>query len=78
MYAVLEDAFLCFQKQFEIHGPDDRILAGEAEKWFFTNVSRRLFSFVSLCTALGLEPEWIRKRLKHWSRSCMDKPQGKI
>ena len=62
MYAVLEDAFLCFQKQFET---EQRFVqrAREAEDWFFSDDSRRLFSFVSVCHALGLEPEYMRKRL---------------
>jgi hypothetical protein len=66
MYAVLEDAFLCFQKQF---GTEQRFVqrAREAEEWFLSDDSRWLFSFVSVCGALGLEPEYIRKKLRHWS-----------
>ena len=66
MYAVLEDAFLCFQKQFET---EQRFVrrAREAEKWFFSDDSHRLFSFVSVCDALGLEPKYIRTRLKRWT-----------
>ena len=68
MYAVLEDAFLCFHKQFET---DERFLKGarEAKDWFLSDDSRWLFSFVSVCDALGLAPEYIRKRLKHWTLS---------
>jgi hypothetical protein len=66
MYAVLEDAFICFHKQFET---DQRFLASarEAEDWFFSDDSRWLFSFVSICEALGLDQEYMRKRLKHWT-----------
>jgi hypothetical protein len=66
MYAVLEDAFLCFYKQFEA---DQRYMqrAREAEDWFFSDDSRWLFSFVSVCDALGLEPRYIRKKLKYWT-----------
>lgn len=68
LYAVLEDAFLCYQKQFEVGlGPIERAAAHEAEEWFFSDNPRQLFSFVSVCTVLGLEPEFIRKRLRHWS-----------
>ncbi|MGH7825872.1 MAG: hypothetical protein ACREQ7_11940 [Candidatus Binatia bacterium] len=71
MYAVLEDAFLCFHKQFET---EQRFiqLAREAEDWFFSDDSRWLFSFVSVCDALGLEHEHIRKGLKHWTPSRLD------
>jgi len=68
MYAVLEDAFLCFHKQFETE-PRFIERAREAEDWFFRADSRWLFSFVSVCDALGLEPHYIRKKLKHWTPS---------
>jgi hypothetical protein len=53
MYAVLEDAFFCFQNHFET---EQRFVrrAREAEDWFFSDDSRWLFSFVSVCHALGL------------------------
>ncbi len=65
MCAVLEDAFLCFQKRFEM---EIRCIqqAREAEEWFFSDDSQWLFSFLSICTVLGLEPEFIRQGLKHW------------
>jgi hypothetical protein len=64
MYAVLEDAFLCFNKQSEtVPRFIDRAL--EAETWLFSDDSRWLFSFVSVCVALGLEPGYIRKKLRH-------------
>lgn len=72
MYAVLEDAFLCFDKQFEA---DPRLMrrAREAEKWFFSDEFRGLFSFASVCDALGLEPHYLRTKLKHWILSRLDK-----
>jgi hypothetical protein len=66
MYAVLEDAFLCFHKQFEAEQRFSQ-RAREAEDWFFSDDSRWLFSFVSVCDALGLEPRYIRQKLKHWT-----------
>jgi hypothetical protein len=71
MYAVLEDAFLCFHKQFE---PEPRFIerAREAEAWFFSEDSRGLFSFESICAALGLEPHYIRQKLKQWTPSRLD------
>jgi hypothetical protein len=71
MYAVLEDAFVCFHKQFEA---DQRFMqrAREAEDWFFSDDSRWLFSFVSVCDALGLEPRYIRKKLEHWKPPSLD------
>lgn len=55
--AVLENAFDCFQNRFELNE------AQAAENWFLSDDSREVFSFVSVCAALGLEPGFIRKRL---------------
>lgn len=71
MYAVLEDAFLCFYMQFQSERPSIQ-RAREAEDWFFSDDSRWLFSFVSVCDALGLEPKYIRTKLKHWTPSRLD------
>ena len=76
MYAVLEDAFLCFHKQFEAAQPMQR--TREAEDWFFKDNSRWLFSFLSVCDALGLEPNYIRQKLKHWTPSRMDTTTAKL
>lgn len=76
MYAVLEDAFLCFHKQVE---PNRRLMrrAREAENWFFSDNGRWLFSFLSVCDALGLEPKYMRQKLKHWTPSRLDHNAGK-
>ena len=74
MYAVLEDAFLCFHKQFETERRFVR-RAREAERWFFSDDAHWLFSFVSVCDVLGLEPYYIRKKLKHWTPSLLDTGQ---
>ena len=63
MYAVLEDAFLCYQKQFESNARiPERSRA--AESWFLSDDSHWLFSFVSVCHALGLDPQCIRRKLR--------------
>ncbi|MGH7961030.1 MAG: hypothetical protein ACRERD_04280 [Candidatus Binatia bacterium] len=66
MRAVLEDAFNCFHKQFVTSGRNAQRLAREAEEWFFTNDDQWPFSFVQICTVLGLDPEYIRLGLKRW------------
>ena len=77
MYAVLEDALLCYQKQF---GAEPRFVqrAWEAEDWFFSDDSRRLFSFVSVCYALGLETAYIRKRPRLEACPCRHSTGNKI
>ncbi|HEY7321388.1 MAG TPA: hypothetical protein VIE89_27805 [Candidatus Binatia bacterium] len=75
MYAVLEDAFLCFHKQFETERRFMR-RAREAEEWFFSDDSHWLFSFVSVCDVLGLEPYYIRQKLKYWTPPRLDTAQA--
>ena len=70
MYAVLENAFLCFRKQFQTDGRRMH-QAQQAQEWFFSNDSDGLFSFLSICEVLGLEPEYMRKKLEHWSETCL-------
>lgn len=64
--AVLEDAVWCFQQQFLPSCINTRRLAREAEWWFFKDTSDWPFSFVHICAALGLEPEYIRRGLRRW------------
>ena len=77
MYAVLENAFLSFHKQFE---SGQRLIQGarQAEEWFFSDDFQWLFSFVSVCDVLGLQPRFIRMKLRYWSQSCLDSGQGKL
>jgi len=75
--AVLEDALVCFQNRFEIKGKSSERPAQQAEEWFLSDDSHWLFSFVSICTVLGLDPEVVRRRLKHWSESHLDTPPKK-
>jgi len=76
MYAVLEDAFLCFQKQFETQRRGIQ-QARRDEEWFFSE-DFQLFSFVSVCHALGLQPQFIRLKLRSWSQASLDTPQRKM
>jgi hypothetical protein len=41
--------------------------AREAERWFFSDAPHWLFSFVSVCDVLGLEPNYIWIKLKYWT-----------
>jgi hypothetical protein len=69
MRAVFENALTCFQKQFMSEGRRVQRESQEAEEWFMSNDSHWLFSFVSVCMVLGLEPEAVRQGLKRWSQS---------
>ena len=66
MQAVLEDAIVCFQKQFVREGRRVLRLAQEAEEWFAADDLHWPFSFINVCAVLGLEPDYIRRGLKQW------------
>src|SRR5262245_61870614 len=66
MYAILEDAFNCFTRQFVDGRVRTQRLAQEAEAWFFAEDECWPFSFVNICTVLGINPEYLRKGLRRW------------
>jgi hypothetical protein len=77
MRAVLEDAVNCFQQQFVKHGPQVLHLAKEAEKWLFTDDDHWPFSFVNICTVVGLNAAYVRQGLKRSRPSPDVRPKGR-
>jgi hypothetical protein len=66
MRAVMEDAVRCYQKQFAPGPRRNARLAQEAARWFFDDDTTWPYSFLNLCYALGLDPGYIRRRLRRW------------
>src|SRR5687768_17571985 len=67
MCAILQDAVESFQEQFvSTATPRAKRLSEEAEQWLFSDDSHWLFSFLSICAALDLCPQYIRQGLKCW------------
>lgn len=66
MRAVLHDAISCYEKQFVTRGKQVQQLAREAEAWLFSDDECWPFSFVNICSALGLDPAYVRRELKRW------------
>ena len=66
--AVLEDAFECF------YDASDPEVAADAKQWFFAESggAEPLFSFLSVCEALALDPREIRRRLTRRTRAPLD------
>lgn len=76
MRAVLEEAVECFQKQFVKSGRRAQRLAREAEEWIYADEVRWPFSFVNICAVLGLDPDYIRLKLKRWREQAIVKERG--
>jgi hypothetical protein len=68
MRAVLEDAVNCYRNQFRSPGRRAQRLAREADSWFYSSESHWPFSFLNICSVLGLDPEYIRLGLRRWDQ----------
>ena len=55
--AVLESAVEDFQKYVLARKPSGKMLFQQAEQWFLEKESGALFSFVSICETLQLNPD---------------------
>lgn len=66
MHAVLEDAVNCVREGLRATSRRKQRLAREAEEWLLSDDSQWPFSFVNICTVLGLEPQYIRRGLQQW------------
>jgi hypothetical protein len=67
--AILTDAVICFKKHGKETNPRARRLGQETEEWFFRDDSEWPFSFVSICEALNLDPNCIRRGLQQWRKT---------
>jgi len=66
LLSVLEDGIRCFQENlFAVNGKR-RTLFDEAKEWLFSDDADWFCSFVSICTLLNLEPNYIRRGLREW------------
>jgi hypothetical protein len=61
--AVLEDALRIVTKPGVSHGRG-RYLRGETEAWLLSEDTAWPFSFLNVCSALALDPGWLRKSLR--------------
>jgi len=73
MYAVVEDALLCFQEEFAGSPHEQRCRAQEATRWFFSDDQHSPYSFVSICVGLGLDAEEIRDKLGYLEQDIRGK-----
>ena len=73
MYAVVEDALLCFQETFAGSPHQQGCRAREAARWFFSGDQHSPYSFVSICAGLGLDAEDIRNKLKYLEQDIRGK-----
>ena len=66
LLAILEDGVRCYQENIYASGGKRRTLFEEARDWLFSDDTGWFCSFVSVCTLLNLEPNYIRRGLRQW------------
>ena len=80
LLAVLEDGVRCYQENLFAANGKRRVLFDEAKEWLFSDDATWFCSFVSVCTLLNLEPNYIRRGLRQWEaqarKTTQKKPQG--
>lgn len=65
MLAVLEDGIACFQGYYFQPSRTNEKFFREAEEWIWSE-DESVFSFNTICEALGLDPGRLRKGLEQW------------
>ena len=66
MLAVLDDGVRSFQDNIFSENRKKRMLFEEAEAWLFSDDPSWIFSFASICAAMGLDPDYLRRGLRQW------------
>jgi hypothetical protein len=63
-FAILEDALRCYVRSRDCRSAGKRAEFLDAHVWFHTRGTPHLFCFESVCSFLGIDPDWLRERLK--------------
>src|SRR5258705_3512298 len=71
MFAVLLDAVECFQKYALLCDQYSNRLFRETEIWIFEDNRKWPFSFINVCGALAIDPQYFRKGLLRWKQNAM-------
>ena len=77
LLAILEDGVRCYQENLFVAGGKRRLLFDEAKEWLFSDDSSWFCSFVSICTMLNLEPNYIRRGLRQWETRARQSTRAK-
>jgi hypothetical protein len=73
--AILEDAVHCYRKYESAQDRAGRERFHEVEAWIMASNSDWIFSFESVCELLGLDPTYVRQKLRARKRNPVAHPQ---
>jgi hypothetical protein len=71
MFAVLLDAVECFQKYPFARRNKITSHIDDTADWIFQNDHEWPFSFINICEAVGIDPQYLRKRLSRWQQRAI-------
>jgi hypothetical protein len=71
MFAVLLDAVECYKKFAPRRRNRPDRLYKDAREWIFENDRKWPFSFINVCEAVGLSPQYLRQNLEQWERAAL-------
>jgi hypothetical protein len=63
--AVLEDAINCYLKYYSSRTRRGKRICNEAAQWIFSRDDDWLFGFDNICEMLKIDPDYIRRILRH-------------
>ena len=66
MLAILEDGIFCYLDNRHATNNKKKRLFQDASAWIVENDADWVFSFESVCDALGLNPQYVRQGLLRW------------
>jgi hypothetical protein len=66
LWAVLQEGIETYMKYAAATGRRGQRLFAEAEQWIMQDDDRWLYSFMNICHALDLNPDYLRSGLRHW------------
>jgi hypothetical protein len=72
MLAILEDGIFCYLDNLHATGSKKRRLFEDAAAWIVESDGDWVFSFESVCDALGLKPQYVRQGLLRWKEKGGD------
>jgi len=75
MFAVLEDAVQDYMKYVSSSAKRGQQRFREAEDWINAHDKLGLFSFDSVCEALDIDPEYMRRGLHQWKKARLEPRQ---
>lgn len=76
MRAVLLEALVSYQRGLTARSAEHRVEACRIEAWAASTDCDSPFSFENVCSVLGIDPDYIRSRLRRFRRKTHERQAG--